>query len=70
MNYSHSEARQLLILFAKEDLEQVTARSKVRYSELVGELLRLNPDNQVRLFWPIEPRCFHFFSKIVSVQSQ
>ena len=57
MNYSHSEARQLLILFAKEDLEQVTARSKVRYSELVGELLRLNPDNQVRLFWPIEHWC-------------
>ena len=63
MNDSHNEAHQLLMR-----LEQVTARSKVRYSELVGELLRLNPDNQVRLSWPIE-HCV-FCSKIVSVQSQ
>ena len=70
MNDSHNEARQLLMRFAKEDLEQVTARSKVRYSELVDEHLRLNSDKQVRLYWPIEHRCFPFFSKIVSVQSQ
>jgi len=55
MNDPHNEARQLLMRFAKEDLEQVTARAKVRYS--VGELLHLNPDKQVRLFWPIEPWC-------------
>ena len=52
MDDSHNKARQLLMR-----LEQVTARSKVRYSELVGELLRLNPDKQVRLFWPIEHWC-------------
>ena len=32
MNDSRNEARQLLMRFAKEDLEQVTARAKVRYS--------------------------------------
>ena len=39
MNDSHNEAPQLLMR-----LEQVSARSKVRYSELVGELLCLNSD--------------------------